>query len=237
MNWTDPKTNEKSSGYRENGYFPEAFINMLALLGWNPGDEREIMTLDEMSNAFSLEHVSKSGAKFDPVKARWFNHQYLMKCPTDTLGTAFKILLSAEYNINTDTSTAATIAGLLRDRVDFIKDLPAAGIYFFKEPTGYNEQDLKKHSTSESAAWLASLITTFSAISWETAHIDETISAFIEEHGLPAGKVYNMLRIGVVGSSSGPHLTDILFMIGQTETLHRISNLVSHLGNAQKEQQ
>jgi len=229
MQWMDPKTGEKSSGYRESGYFPEAFINMLALLGWNPGDEREIMSIDEMSQAFSLEHVSKSGAKFDPVKAKWFNHQYLMKFPIDALGAEYKRLLSDEYNINTDDATASTIAGLLRERVDFVKDLPAAGLYFFKAPTTYNEQDLKKHSTPESATWLASLATVFSAIVWETAVIDETISAFIKDQGLPAGKVYNMLRIGVVGSSSGPHLTDILNIIGQSETLLRMVNLQTHL--------
>jgi len=229
MQWTDPKTNEKSSGYRESGYFPEAFINMLALLGWNPGDEREIMGMDEMSQAFSLEHVSKSGAKFDPVKARWFNHQYLMKANVEDTAKEFESLLKQQNLLVPDSATLQIMVGLLRERVDFIKDLPEAGRFFFEAPKSYNEADLKKHSSRDSGRWLSELSQLFETADWTNESIDSTIASFVKEGSLPAGKIYNILRIAMVGASSGPHLADILFHLGKIETLSRIRNMIGFL--------
>jgi len=229
MNWTDPKSGEKSSGYKESGYFPEAFINMLALLGWNPGDEREIMDIEEMSHAFSLDHVSKSGAKFDPVKARWFNHQYLMKASVEDISEDFESLLKQQGLVIPDKQKLKTITGLLRDRVDFVKDLPEAGRFFFDEPKSYIEADLKKHSTPDSGSWLSGLATLFEGADWTTESIDATIASFIKEGSLPAGKIYNILRIAMVGGSSGPHLADILFILGKDEVNSRIRKMISFI--------
>jgi len=230
MQWTDPKTGEKSSGYRESDYFPEAFINMLALLGWNPGDEREVMSVEEMSEAFSLEHVSKSGAKFDPVKARWFNHQYLMKEPLDQIADKFASLLVQDELVVPDAEKLQIIANLLRERVDFIHELPVAGRFFFVAPKQYNEADVKKHSTPDSGNWLIGLTSLFETTEWTKDDIDSSIAAFVKNGALPAGKVYNILRIAVVGSSSGPHLADILYLLGKEETLNRIKNMSCSLG-------
>jgi glutamyl-tRNA synthetase len=229
LEWTDPKTGEKSSGYRESGYFHEAFINMLALLGWNPGDEREVMSITEMSNAFSLERVSKSGAKFDPVKARWFNHQYMMKKPIDELASEFTKELKSNGIDPFDTSKMLTITQLLRERADFVKDLPASGVFFFAAPQEYNEADLKKHSTHDSASWLATLSEIFSSTKWTQENIDAAIAGFISNNSIPAGKLYNILRIAVVGSSSGPHLSDILLLLGVEETCKRMNAIISRL--------
>jgi glutamyl-tRNA synthetase len=229
LEWTDPKTGEKSSGYRESGYFAEAFINMLALLGWNPGDEREVMTVEEMSQAFSLERVSKSGAKFDPVKARWFNHQYMMHKPVEELAAEFENELKKHGLEPFDHQTMLTITQMLRERADFVKDLPASGAFFFNAPTEYNEVDLKKHSTADSATWLASLSAIFATTEWTQENIDAAISTFISSNSVPAGKLYNILRIAVVGSSSGPHLADILLLLGSVETSKRMESLIAKL--------
>ncbi len=229
MNWTDPKSGEQSSGYRESGYFPEAFINMLALLGWNPGDEREIMGIEEMSQAFSLDHVSKSGAKFDPVKARWFNHQYLMKARIEDISEEFESLLKQQNISIPDKQKLNTITGLLRDRVDFVKDLPKAGRFFFEAPKLFNEADLKKHSTPDSGNWLNALKVVFENTDWSAAAIDTAIATFIKEGSLPAGKIYNIIRIAMVGGSSGPHLADILLLLGKEETLKRVDAMIQFL--------
>ena len=229
MNWTDPKSGEQSSGYRESGYFPEAFINMLALLGWNPGDEREIMDIEEMSQSFSLSHVSKSGAKFDPVKARWFNHQYLMKANVEAISEEFASLLKQQNLKIPDKQKLIAITGLLRDRVDFVKDLPNAGRFFFEAPKSYNKDDLKKHSTPDSGNWLSGIATLFEGADWTTESIDATISSFIKEGSLPAGKIYNIIRIAIVGGSSGPHLSDILFLLGKDETISRIRKMIGFI--------
>ncbi|MPM57517.1 Glutamate--tRNA ligase [bioreactor metagenome] len=229
MEWTDPKSGEKSSGYCESGYFPEAFINMLALLGWNPGDEREIMSVEEMSQAFSLDHVSKSGAKFDPVKARWFNHQYLMKEPVERIASEFEKELQTNSIPVPDKEKLTTITGLLRDRADFVKDLTAAGKFFFIAPENYNEADVKKHQTADSARWLSDLAIQFDTLDWTSEAIDNAISSYVKQESLPAGKLYNILRIAVVGSSSGPHLADILHLLGKDESLQRIQKMVSFL--------
>lgn len=229
MQWTDPKSGEKSSGYKESGYFPDAFINMLALLGWNPGDEREIMSLEEMSQAFSMEQVSKSGAKFDPVKAKWFNHQYLMKKDINIIADEFeKVLLKNNIEI-ADKNQIEAIALLLRERVDFVNDMYDAGKFFFLDPETYNEANLKKHITPNSHTWLKELATAFSSLEWNKQEIDDSISKYIKANELPAGKVYNILRIAIVGDSTGPHLTDILFILGKEKTIYRIEKLAAML--------
>jgi len=229
MQWTDPKTGEKSSGYKESGYFPDAFINMLALLGWNPGDEREIMDKQEMSVSFSLDHVSKSGAKFDPVKAKWFNHQYLVKADINDILEELKPLLKQQNFPIPDDEKLKSIIALIRYRADFIKDLPDVGNYFFVAPKTYNQSDVKKHSTPDSVAWLNSLLNNIDKAEWTSQSIDTALSAFIKENALPAGKIYNILRIAMVGASSGPHLADILFLLGKEESINRIKAIIKFL--------
>ncbi len=234
MQFTDPNTGEKSSGYRESGYFPEAFVNMLALLGWNPGDEREIMSMEEMSELFSLERVSKGGAKFDPVKARWFNHQYLQKKPLEFVADEMMRIASNLGYPLPEKEVMIRLAGMLRERADFVAEMVESCAYFFVAPESWNEADLKKHATEHSAQWLTELAKVFENTDWTTGAIDISIGDFVKSQALPAGKVYNILRISLVGGSSGPHLADILNVLGRSESLNRMTKLAQHLHSTQK---
>lgn len=234
MQFTDPKTGEKSSGYKESGYFPQAFVNMLAFLGWNPGDEREIMSMDELCDAFSLERVSKSGAKFDPAKARWFNHQYLQKMDEETLISMFSDEIKKAGFAIPENERLIAIANILRERADFVHDMVQAGRFFFEAPATYNEQDTHKHRTPESASWLDEIGEKTLTCNWNRESIDAALSAFVKERALPAGKVYNMIRIALVGASAGPHLADIMVLLGYEETLQRLRAMSRMLRETEK---
>ncbi|HOO83982.1 MAG TPA: glutamate--tRNA ligase [Prolixibacteraceae bacterium] len=143
LQWTDPFTNEVSSGYREDGYFPEAFVNMLALLGWNPGTEQEIFSMDELIEAFDLSRVGKSGSKFDPEKTKWFNHQYMMLKPDTEVAELFNVLLK-EKAIDVPFEYIVKVVTMLKERATFLPDIWEQGYYFFETPSTYNEKDVKK---------------------------------------------------------------------------------------------
>ncbi len=229
LRWTDPKTGEQSSGYRESGYYPEAFINMLALLGWNPGNDREIFTMDELVQLFSLDRVGKSGSRFDPEKARWFNQQYLRMRTDRQLAEEFLPILK-EKGIETDLDYVEKVVSLIKDRVNFVKELWDHGWFFFEAPESYDPEVIKKRWKTETPAVMEKLIQQLAGLnSFDTAVLDETIKTFLTENQLGMGAVMNALRLCLTGASIGPHLTDIMAVIGKEETLHRIRKAIEKI--------
>ncbi|MDR1652836.1 MAG: glutamate--tRNA ligase [Prevotellaceae bacterium] len=226
LNWKDPKTAEISAGYREAGYFPEALVNFLALLGWNPGTEQEIFAMDELIQLFSLDRVSKSGAKFDYEKAKWFNHKYLqMKTDEEITDEFNKILI--EKNIIADTDTLIKIVALMKERATFIADLWEQCKFFFTAPQSYDEKAARKHWKEDSAQQMTELAKTLQNIDDFTAtHTEAVVMQWITDNGYSLGAVMNVLRIALAGASKGPHLFDIMEIIGKNETLQRINKIV-----------
>jgi glutamyl-tRNA synthetase len=230
LTWKDPKTAEISSGYREAGYFPQAIVNFLALLGWNSGTEQEIFTMQELIDAFSLDRVSKSGAKFDYEKAKWFNHKYLQMKSDEEIADAFnKILI--EKDIITDTDTLTKIVALMKERVNFTADLWNECEFFFVAPTVYDEKAVAKRwkeTSAEQMTELAALLKTINDFS--PANTELAVMQWIAHKNYNVGTVMNVLRIALVGASKGPHLFNIMEIVGKEETLRRINNILDKLG-------
>ena len=230
LDWKDPKTGEISRGYREWGYLPEAVINMLALLGWNPGTEQEIFTIDELIEQFSLERVQKSGAKFDPEKAKWFNQQHLKKVPTQKIVDYLYNYYKDKYN--PDREKLAAIVELVRERAIFMHDFIPLTEYFFKAPETYDPKSLKKtwkKDTPEIIEKLYNLLTTIDDFTAE--NLEKSISEWIEQNGFGFGKVLNPLRTLLVGINKGPHIFNVLELIGKEEVLKRIKTGLERLKN------
>ena len=229
LRWTDPKTGEQSSGYRESGYYPEAFINMLALLGWNPGIDREIFTMDELVELFSLERVGKSGSRFDPEKARWFNQQYLRMRSNHQLAEEFMPFLK-DKGIDVGVDFVEKVVALIKDRVNFVKELWDHGWFFFQAPESYDAEVIKKRWKPETPGIMEKVAIHLDTLpSFETAALDEAIKSFLEENQLGMGPVMNALRLCLTGASIGPHLTDIMSVLGKDETLRRIRRAVEKI--------
>jgi glutamyl-tRNA synthetase len=223
LEWNDPKTGEKSHGYREDGYFPEAVVNMLALLGWNPGTEQELFTMEELINAFSIERVGKSGSKFDVEKAKWFNQQYLRLRSNDELAALFMPVLKQQGIENISEKYLASVIGLIKDRADFVHDFWEQGWFFFQPPQQYDEQVVKKRWDENMPLIISQLSQKIEAISdWNATTIKETIMQFITENGLNTGQIMNCLRLLMVGASIGPDLTEMMEVLGREETLKRV---------------
>jgi len=218
---------ETASGYREDGYLPEGFINMLALLGWNPGTEQEIFTMDELIQAFSLERVSKSGSKFDPDKTKWFNQQWLQRTSDERLANEFKPLLS-EKNISVSDEKLVKIVGMVKERAVFVKDLWEHSAYFFVAPSEYDEKLVKKRWKDTAPNAVASIKELLKAESdFTSVHLEELVKAFIEKNELNMGQVMNCLRLSLVGGGKGVHLFDIFEMIGKDETIARLEKALA----------
>lgn len=229
LRWSDPETGEVSRGYREDGYFPEAFLNMLALLGWNPGTEQEIFTIEEMISQFSLERVVKSGSRFDPEKARWFNRTYLQRKSAEELAGLFKPLLQ-EKKIEIREDHLVPVIEEIRDRCDFVSDIWENGCYFFTAPEVYDEKTVAKRWKAESPAEMLAVAELFETISsWEASVIKEHFSVFMNERGWNFGGIMNPLRLCLVGGNMGPDLFRICELLGQEETIFRIRKAVSVL--------
>ena len=228
--WTDPKSGEVFRGYREDGYFPEAFINLLALLGWNAGTEQEIFRMDELIENFSLERVVKSGARFDPEKARWFNRNYLLQKTETALAEQFKPMLAAK-NIQVDDEKLLRMIGLIKERCEFVDDLWQQGNYFFEAPQAYDEKTVSKTWKEDTPDKLSAIAGLFKTIeSWTAAEIKETFSAFMNEKGWGFGAVMAPVRLTLVGSSQGVDLFDICELIGKDETIGRIEKAIRQIG-------
>ena len=230
LQWTDPKTGAVSSGYREAGYFPEAFINMLALLGWNPGDERELFSLEELAEVFSLERVGKSGSKFDLEKAKWFNHQYLIQKSDEELAKLYLPVLE-QKGIETEFSKVAQIVGLIKERTHFVSDFWEQSSFFFKAPTSYDAKTVKKRWKASSYDQMAELKDILSEVDDFTSKNTEALTkAWIAEKEYGMGAVMNAFRLLIVGAPKGPHLFDIIAIIGKQETIDRIAHGLIELG-------
>lgn len=229
LRWTDPKSGDVSSGYRESGYFPEAFVNLLALLGWNPGTEQEVFSMEELIALFSLERVNKSGAKFDPEKAKWFNQQYLRKLSDKELTDLFVEQMS-HNGVSIDENKALKVIPLVKDRVVFISELWDQCWFFFKQPTSYDEGVVKKRWKADTGELIQSLADRLVALSdFTQSSLEEEIKRFLEEKGVGMGVVMNALRLAMVGSGMGPHLLDIVVLLGKEEFLSRVKLAVDSI--------
>lgn len=229
MEFTDPATGEKWHGYKEDGYFPEAFINMLALLGWNPGTEQEIFTMQELCDLFTLERVKKSGAKFDPEKTKWFNHKYLVAKPDAELAELLDKIL-AEHQLSYERPKLEKICGLMKERANFVSDLFNDSLFFFVAPTEYNEKDSKKYWKEESTPLMKELLEILKGIEdYSFANTDKIISGWINEKEIGFGKVMNPFRVAIVGAAKGPHMYDIIEILGKEETINRLEKAIQTL--------
>lgn len=230
LEWKDPKTGEISTGYRESGYIPEAVLNFLALLGWNPCDDREILTLDELIRLFDLSNCGKSGVKFNYEKGKWFNHQYLQAQDDSVTATDFLPFLREQGIINPDLAYVAKVVALTKDRVNFAKELWEASSFFFKAPDAYDEKTVKKRWKADSPALLTALAEVLDACHpFDSLHTEETVKAWIESNGHHLGNLMNAFRLALVGEGKGPHIFDITETLGKQETVRRIRQAVSKL--------
>ena len=228
LKWTDPVTQEVSRGYKEDGYFPEAMLNFLAFLGWNPGTEQEIFNLEELIDAFDLERVNKSGARFDPEKIKWFNHHYMQEQSDDALAELFKSKHSELAEI--DVNYIALIVGLIKERATFVSDFWELSSYFFEAPKTYDEKASKKAFKENTASLMTDLKNILVHIDEFTVEaLQKDIKSWITDKNIGFGNVMMPLRLALVGALQGPDVFDIMFMIGKAETVKRIEKLVLSL--------
>ncbi|WP_101689895.1 glutamate--tRNA ligase [Dysgonomonas massiliensis] len=229
LEWKDPVSGDISSGYRESGYLPEAVVNFLALLGWNPGNDQEMMSLNELVNLFSLEHCSKSGAKFNYEKGKWFNHQYIQLKSNAEIAELFAPYL-AEQNVAAEATYVEHVVGLVKERVNFVKELWDQSFFFFRAPVEYDEKTVKKRWKDETPAQLGELIEVLNDITDFSAHNqEEIVKAWIEDKGYHLGNIMNAFRLAVVGESKGPHMFDITAAIGKEETITRLQRAIAEI--------
>lgn len=232
LDWVDPATGEKSSGYREKGYYPDAFINMLALLGWNPGTDQEIMSLEELTQLFDLERVHKGGAKFDPDKTKWFNQQYLRKQPEGELGAQLQARLKT-LGIETSLERATQATALLKERATFVDDM-LEGTYLFTtgSPLKGNapaEEELKKRWRVEAAPALEAYIEALGALSTFTpVEMEAAFNQVLQNQGLKVGQVMPIYRLFVAGRMQGPGMFDVSTLLGKEEVIARLKAGLQH---------
>ncbi|MBI4945775.1 MAG: glutamate--tRNA ligase [Bacteroidetes bacterium] len=235
----DAKTGkpEKISGYREAGYFPDAFINMLALLGWNPGTEQEIFTMNELVNAFSFEHIHKSGARFNPEKAKWFNQQYLHKKNAEELADIFTPILNEHLKSNSlkkkNRKFIETVCSLVKEKATFVSDFWNLSSYIFITPTEYDNEVIKKRWNDKSKVFFESLIENLKKISGlQTANIDQTIKQTCEQVGIKSGEVMQLTRVLISGKGSGVDLLGMMELLGRDEVCNRLAKGVTVISNS-----
>lgn len=230
LRWVNSE-GEVSRGYREDGYFPEAFVNLLAFLGWNPGDERELFTLDELVEAFSLERIVKSGARFNPEKARWYNREYLRLKSDSELADLFMPILE-EKGVEADKEYVRGVISFTKERATFVQDFWTIASYLFVAPAEYIQKDVDKFWKSENVELVkkvGSFIDEYSG-PWTVEAVGTAIEEYIRGNEWPMGKVMNALRLALAGSASGLGIADIVARIGKSETLRRINHAVESLG-------
>jgi glutamyl-tRNA synthetase len=221
---------ETARGYREDGYYPEAFVNMLALLGWNPGTEQELFSMDELIEAFSIERVGKSGSRFDPEKAKWFNHQYLQKRTNNQLALEFREFLRAK-GFHFDIVRLEILVAMVKERVSFVKDFWDQTDFFFQAPESYDPVVVRKRWKEDSSSILLELKSELEKIDdFSVSNTETEIKAWIERKGYNTGAVMSAFRLVIVGASRGPHIFDIISWIGKDETLKRIEKGVTVIG-------
>ncbi|MGL5015330.1 MAG: glutamate--tRNA ligase [Bacteroidales bacterium] len=226
LEWKDPKTGDISSGYRESGYLPEAVINFLSLLGWNSGTEQEIFSMQELISLFSLDRCSKSGAKFDYEKGKWFNHKYIQTLSNESIAEMFQPIL-ANNGVVASNDIVSTIVGLVKERVSFVKELWDQTSYFFVAPTSYDEKVVKKRWKEDTPSQMKELIDLLSSIEeFSAVATEEAVKSWISQNGYNMGGVMNCFRLSIVGEAKGPHMFDIISIIGKEETIKRLHSAV-----------
>jgi glutamyl-tRNA synthetase len=231
LEWIDPLSGDKSTGYRESGYMPEAVINFLVLLGWNPGNDQEIMSIDELIKVFDLKNCSKSGAKFDYEKGKWFNHQYIQKYDNNALAEMFLPVLSEMGLSNISFDYVVKVVGLMKERVNLIPDFREQTSYFFIAPALYDEKTVKKRWKQDSANQLKELTEVLKNCNpFDVENTESTVKSWIEEKGYNLGAVMNVLRLALVGKAIGPHIFVLTEAIGKEETIKRIEKAIEVLG-------
>lgn len=229
LHWQDPFTGETSSGYRESGYLPEAFVNFLAFLGWNPGTQQEIFSMEELIQEFSVERIGKSGTRFDIQKARWFNEQYLRAKPDSELAD-YLLQALAEHNITASHDKAEKIAGLMKERVSFPQDFWQEAKYFFVAPTEYNEKVASKKWNAQSVAVFEDFKNELPSLpDFKSDNIKDLLSSILERHNMKLGQVMQALRLAITGAEAGPDLMHIIEVVGRDETAQRIEAAISKL--------
>ena len=230
MNWTDPETGDTIKGFREMGFLPEAFINMLALLGWNDGTEQEIFSLDELVEKFSIERVSKSGAKFDIEKAKWFSHEYIKKSEVSAIRyQVLDILAEREVEVAQDEYLDKVIA-LVKDRMNYLQDFWEQASYFFQEPAKYDLDSVKpkwNESKTNYFTDLAERYTSFNSEQWNSADLEASFKSLAEEKNIKIGELMLPFRIMLVGGKFGPAVFDIAGLLGKEETIRRVTTGLS----------
>lgn len=230
LEWSDPKTGDISSGYRESGYLPEAVVNFLALLGWNPGNDQEIMSMQEMIDLFDIAKCSKSGAKFDYEKGKWFNHQYIQLKDNQEIAVLFAEELK-ERGVKAEPAYIEKVVGMMKERVNFVKELWNQTSYFFVAPQAYDEKTRKKRWKENSAQQLGELIDILRTCNpFDEAGTEETVKTWIESKGYHLGNIMNAVRLALVGEGKGPHVFALTEAIGKEETIRRIERAIAELG-------
>ena len=232
LEWKDPVTGAISAGYREQGYLPEAVVNFLALLGWNPGDDTEIMSMDELIAKFAFDHCSRSGAKFAFEKGKWFNHEYLMNTPGEKLAALAAPYMAADGINPADFSEEYTAAALdmLKSRATLLTDLWAQSRFFFAAPDTYAEKDIRKRWKPETPRQMAELIEVLESLpDFSAAAAEPVVLQWIADKAYHLGNVMNAFRLAVVGECKGPHMFDITALMGRQETVRRIEKAIDNI--------
>lgn len=230
LEWHDPKTGDVSSGYRESGYFPEAVVNFLALLGWNPGTEQELFTLDELVQAFDIHKCSKAGARFDYQKGIWFNHEYMLKKSNEEVANLFAPIV-ANNGVDESMERITKVVAMMKDRVNFVKELWPLCSFFFIAPTEYDEKTVKKRWKADSAKVMGELAEVLEGIDdFSVEGLEPVVMKWIEEKGYKLGDVMNAFRLTLVGIGKGPGMFDISAFLGKEETLKRMRKAIEVLG-------
>jgi glutamyl-tRNA synthetase len=228
LRWEDPKTQEVSSGYRESGYLPEAVVNMLALLGWHPSDNRELFKLDELVDAFSLEKVSKSGAKFDADKAKWFNHKYLQETSNETIAASLKPLFEARGWSADDAYTNAVV-GMIKEKVNFAPEIVELADYFFESPSDYDAKAVRKKWKGDIPALIEELAGVWADVEFDAHTLESSFKAFAEGKEVSPGSLMQPLRLAVSGKAGGPPIFDMIALLGKEKVVDRLKNASSSI--------
>jgi glutamyl-tRNA synthetase len=230
LNWNDPKSGDLSSGYREAGYFPEAVVNFLALLGWNPGNDEELFSMDELIKLFSIERCSKNGARFDYEKGKWFNHKYLLMKENEEVARLMLPELQAR-NVEVPFEMVVKVVALMKERVSFVKDLWEPCAFFFVAPVEYDEKTIKKRWKEDTPAQMRELVTLLQDIDdFSIQKTEEVVMNWVTTNQYHMGNVMNAFRLTLVGEGKGPHIFEITDILGKEETIRRIERAVAAIG-------
>ena len=235
LEWHDPKSGEVSSGYREQGYLPQAVVNMLALLGWHPGTDQELMTMDELTKLFDISHISKNGAKFSLDKAKWFQHEYFQQLSDEEVASMLEQQVAA-HGIQADHGYAMQVAALMKERITFPSELWDTCCYFFQAPTEYDPAAIKKRWKAGMTTHMAKVIEILNTAPFEYDAIHKALlEDYIKGHELNMGSVMNSLRLAVVGKTVGPDMLTLVMMLGKDETIRRVQRAIDTIGEVENQ--